>query len=83
METKVKGKKITRSYVRGLLEGLKKLGVECVIGNGSETWFGNIEVERDGRILSDEEVMDEAVDLLIAEAPKKTRDKVRLTAVTV
>jgi len=64
METKAKGKKITRSYVRGLLEGLKKLGVDTVVNEHGEIPLTLIEGQ------SDEVTTSKAVGILIAEAPK-------------
>jgi hypothetical protein len=63
-EQATKKKKITRSYVRGLLEQLKDLGVECVINHGGEIFLTNDEHK------ASETVMDKAVGILIAEVPK-------------
>jgi hypothetical protein len=64
METKAKGKKITRSYVRGLLGGLKDLGAHMLANDQGEILLTHEEGQ------SDEVTMDKAVGVLIAEAPK-------------
>ena len=64
METKAKNKKATRSYVRGLLEQLKDLGVEWLVNAEGEILLTHVEGQ------SDDVTMDKAVGILIAEAPK-------------
>ena len=48
METKTKGKKITRSYMRGLLEHLKDLGVQNVLWRNQELWLEDGSNQRRG-----------------------------------
>jgi hypothetical protein len=52
METKAKGKKITRSYVRGLLKKFKDLGVECVLWDRNEVWLEDATNQRHGEAFA-------------------------------
>jgi hypothetical protein len=64
MDSKAKGKKTTRSYVRSLLEQLKDLGVDIVSNDHGEIPLTRMEGQ------TDEVTMNWAVGILIAEAPK-------------